>query len=67
MRSDRLGAAPLSIEAAAWAGILPATFPGDAIDRLLYATARDLRVPFVTKDERIRSYARAGRDIQVIW
>ena len=59
--------APLTIEAAAWAGVLPATFPGDPIDRLLYATARDLRVPLVTKDDRLRSFARAAGDIEVIW
>lgn len=67
MRSERVGSAPLTIEAAAWAGTLPPTFPGDPIDRLLYATARDLRVPFVTKDERLRSFARTAGDIQAIW
>jgi PIN domain nuclease of toxin-antitoxin system len=67
MRSDRLGLAPLTIEASAWAGMLPATFPGDPIDRLLYATARDLRVPLVTKNDRLRSFARAAGDVEVIW
>lgn len=67
MRSDRLGLAPLTIEASAWAGVLPATFTGDAIDRLLYATARDLRVPLVTKDDRLRSFARVARDVEAIW
>lgn len=67
MRSDEIDLAPLTIEASAWAGGLPVTFPGDPIDRLLYATARDLRVPLVTKDNRLRSFARAAGDIEVIW
>lgn len=67
MRSDRVTLAPLSAEAAAWAGTLPATFPGDPIDRLLYATARDLRVPFLSKDERLHSFARTAGDVDVRW
>ena len=54
-------------KAATWAGQLDDTFPGDTVDRLLYATARDLRVPLVTKDEVMRSYAAAARDVTVIW
>jgi PIN domain nuclease of toxin-antitoxin system len=64
---DRIGSAPLTPEAAAWAGSLPDTFPGDPIDRLLYATARDLRVPLVSKDDRLRTVAGAGDDVRVIW
>lgn len=60
--------APLSPEAAAWAGQLDrATFPGDAADRMLYATARDLRVPLVSKDGRLRRHAGETKDIDVIW
>ena len=35
--------------------------------RLLYATARDLRVPLVTKDEALRGFAQSTGDITVIW
>lgn len=59
--------APLSPEAAAWAGLLADAFPGDPIDRLLVATARDLRVPLVTKDERLHAYAAGAREVQLIW
>jgi PIN domain nuclease of toxin-antitoxin system len=67
LRSDRVGAAPLTPEGAAWAGQLPDSFPGDPIDRLLYATARDQRVPFVTKDRRLHAFARTTREVDVIW
>ena len=42
-------------------------FHGDPADRFLYATARELRVPFASKDRRIRDYARRHRDLQVLW
>lgn len=67
LRTDRLALADLTAEAAMWAGELDDQFPGDPIDRLLYATARDLRVPFVTKDEALRQFATAARDVTVIW
>ncbi len=61
-------AAAVSPTAAARAGTLDANrFPGDPIDRMLYATALDLRVPLVTKDERLTAFARAGGDIDVVW
>ncbi len=67
LRTPGIVSAPLSPEAAAWAGTLATTFPGDPIDRLLYATARDLRVPLVSKDERLHAYANTAREIQLIW
>jgi PIN domain nuclease of toxin-antitoxin system len=67
LRADRIAVAPLTSEAGAWAGELPDTFPGDPIDRLLYATARDHRVPLVSKDQRLRAFARAAREVDVIW
>jgi PIN domain nuclease of toxin-antitoxin system len=67
VRADRMAGAPLSAEAAAWAGTLDDTFPGDPIDRLLYATARDLRVSLISKDERLRDYAMSAGDVRVIW
>jgi PIN domain nuclease of toxin-antitoxin system len=67
LREERVAIAPLSFEAAAWAGGLDASFPGDPIDRLLYATARDLRSPLVSKDDRLRAYADAAGDVDVVW
>jgi PIN domain nuclease of toxin-antitoxin system len=64
----RVEPAALSPAAASWAGTLdPDRFPGDLIDRMLYATALDLRVGFVTKDQRISEYARGAGDVDVIW
>ncbi len=60
--------ATLSPIAAAWAGQIPAgAFPGDPADRLIYATARDLRVPLVSKDDRLRGFAARQGDVDVIW
>ena len=67
-RLPRVESAALSPAAAAWAGTLDGQrFPGDPIDRLLSATALDLRVPLVTKDERLSEYALAAGDIDVVW
>jgi PIN domain nuclease of toxin-antitoxin system len=66
LAGERITHAPLTPEAAAWAGGLTADFPGDPIDRLLYGTARDLRVPLITKDDRIRAAA-AFADVRTIW
>ena len=64
----RSSVADLSLHAAAWAGSLAGgAFPGDPADRLIYATARDLRVPLLSKDERLQRYAAAQRDVDVIW
>jgi PIN domain nuclease of toxin-antitoxin system len=39
------------------AGLLDSrAFPGDPIDRLIYATARAANAPLVTRDEAIRAY-----------
>ena len=53
--------------AAAAAGLLGDTFEGDFADRFLYATARELAVPLVTKDEAIRTFARSSGDVRTIW
>jgi hypothetical protein len=63
----RLTVVDLTAEAATWAGVLDEAFPGDPIDRLLYATARDRRVPFVTKDEALRAFATTSGDVKVVW
>ena len=67
-REPRVALAPLTTEAAVWAGLLDRLiFPGDPIDRLIYASAHDLRVALVTKDEKLRAYASRAGDIDVIW
>ena len=67
MGSDRIATAALTPQAAAWAGTLPEAFPGDPIDRLLYATALDLRVAFVSKDDRLRTAVAAIGSVAVVW
>ena len=37
---------------------LPASFPGDPADRLIYATAVEHGLPLVTKDKRLREQGR---------
>lgn len=53
-----------SSEAGSWS---PNEFPGDPADRLIYATARDLRVPLISKDERLHAIAARRGDLRVIW
>jgi len=66
--AEEIDLAPLSAEAAADAGSWPGDeFPGDPADRLIYATARDLRVPLLSKDERMIASAHARGDVSVIW
>ena len=68
MEDSRSVLATLSPVAAAWAGQIQAgSFPGDPADRLIYATARDLRIPLVTKDDRLRGYANRSGDVDVVW
>lgn len=68
MEDPRSSTAALTPEAAAWAGQLERdAFPGDPADRLIYATARDLRVPLVSKDGRLKAHAVRTGDLDVIW
>lgn len=64
---ERINNAALSPEAAAWAGGMAGTFPGDPIDRLVFATARDLRVALLSKDERLHAFAATSGDVRVVW
>lgn len=60
--------APLSAQAAAEAALLGGRgFGGDPADRLLYATAKELVVPLLSKDAAIRSFALKTSDVRVIW
>ena len=66
--AENIEPAELSPQAAVGAGLLAsAGFPGDPADRFLYATARDLLVPLVTKDGGIRGYARRTGDVRTVW
>jgi PIN domain nuclease of toxin-antitoxin system len=58
--------APLTAPAAVDAGALP-DLHGDPADRFLYATARELAVPLVSKDRRLRDAARERGDVRVVW
>jgi PIN domain nuclease of toxin-antitoxin system len=58
--------ATLTPSAAISAARLP-EFHGDPADRLIYATARELGVALVSKDTKIREYARRRGDVEVIW
>jgi len=50
---------------AATAVSLPASFPGDPADRIIYATAIEYGWPLVTRDERMRAHA--GVQPIVVW
>jgi PIN domain nuclease of toxin-antitoxin system len=52
--------APLEPETALSASYLPGQLHRDPADRLLIATARELDVPIVTRDQRILAYAAQG-------
>jgi len=47
---------PLTAEIATAAGLLPATFPSDPVDRVVYATAAVSGSRLVTRDRRISSH-----------
>lgn len=47
---------PVSPAIAATAAALPSTFPGDPVDRVIYATAIEQGWPLVTRDERMRAH-----------
>lgn len=51
---DKLQVIPVSETIAVEAGLFGARFHGDPADRIIVATALELKAPLVTKDERIR-------------
>ena len=68
LADDRVETAALTPPAAVAAASLgDEGFHGDPADRFLCATARELSVPFVTKDTRIREFARKTKDLRVVW
>lgn len=56
LAAERVSSIPLDAEIAISAALLPNDFPGDPADRIIYATARGLGVPLVTKDDRISAF-----------
>jgi PIN domain nuclease of toxin-antitoxin system len=58
--------AALTPSAAVSAARLP-EFHGDPADRFIYATALELGINLVSKDARIRDYARTRGDIEAVW
>jgi PIN domain nuclease of toxin-antitoxin system len=68
LAEDRIELAPLTATAAVGAGLLPADgFEGDPADCIIYATARELMVPLVTKDDRMHRFAAAARGMRIVW
>lgn len=53
----------MTAEVAIEAGRLPESFPGDPLDRVIYATAVSANAPLVTRDMRITAHDPA----RVIW
>jgi PIN domain nuclease of toxin-antitoxin system len=58
--------AELTASTAIAAALLPG-FHGDPADRFIYATAAELGVALVTKDQQIRRYAEQHQDVRVVW
>lgn len=67
LSEGELAVAALTPPAAVMAGELADAFPGDPADRLIYATALDLHVPLLSKDERLREFAEQDRRVRIIW
>ena len=42
-------------------------FHGDPADRIIYATAAAHQLPLVSKDNRLRTFAKADRNVAVVW
>lgn len=65
---ERVEVAPLSPQSAVRAGLLGRDgFHGNPADRLLYATAEELVVPFVTKDSAVREHSRQHKEVRTVW
>jgi len=65
-RSGAARSVDLTPEAAIAAGQLE-DFHGDPADRLIYATALVGRLPLVSKDRRLRTYAEGDGRVAVVW
>jgi PIN domain nuclease of toxin-antitoxin system len=58
--ADGMRLAPLGHALSVDAGRLPGTIHGDPADRIVIATARALRYPLLTSDQKILRYAKEG-------
>ena len=56
LADPRVEEIPLTSEIALAAGELPESFPGDPVDRVIYATSRATGSPLVTRDRRIANH-----------
>lgn len=56
LADPRIEEIPLTSEIAIAAGELPEAFPGDPVDRVVYATSRATSSPLVTRDRRITDH-----------
>lgn len=66
--TEHIRPAALTPEVATAAGLLGRRgFHADPADRIIYATATHLGAAVVTKDQRIRTFARDHHDVAVIW
>ena len=54
---------PITAEIAHRAALLPESFPGDPMDRMIAATALHRAVPLITSDKAIRR----SKAVQVVW
>lgn len=66
LTTDGIGVAELTPGIAVAAAEL-VDFHGDPADRFLYATARLLDVPLLSKDRLLHGYAEADRTVTVVW
>ena len=56
LADPRVEEIPLTSEIAIAAGELPESFPGDPVDRIIYATSRSTGSSLVTRDRRISNH-----------
>lgn len=66
LSTDRVAVAELTSAIAVAAGEISA-FHGDPADRMIVASAMAVAVPLVTKDKKIRDWARTWKGISAVW
>ena len=66
LATERVEVAELTPSIAIGAGEL-ARFHGDPADRLIVASAKSLRMPLVSKDNKIHLYAKSDKTLTVVW
>lgn len=66
LATERVEVAELTPSVAVGAGEL-SRFHGDSADRLIVATAKSMRVPLVSKDDKIHEYATADKALTIVW